>query len=550
MEQELQELLMAWTGGEVSEERRTALLARLSADDAFRKAFVEELRLLGQLRAVQTAEPRWLRLEDELGTAATDSKDEPAWTGDVMREISELPPPVQQTARGKWLALAAGVVLAGICWWALMPASGSPKPPGVALAIVTHLSPESVATSGGQPVREGEVVRVGDLKLLKGEATLSFFSGATLYVEGEARLSLLGADRVACESGRLRVRMPEGRSGFTVTGPGLAVVDLGTEFAMNVTSDGRAALKVFDGQVEASVLNREGFTLRSELLEQDEAAELQPAAGRIARLTESPEKFTEARQTAAPLLALDPQYAETVMAAKPWGYWRMEPWTGDMVPNEMSGRPALKMSASLQTSATAQGNHSLIFGTGFPEQCAVLDGEWQPPAQGGYAVEMWVRPEQIRLAALANVIQPEAGQMQDDHYFLLQLMERSERWLHPHGAVRFLHRFPPGQGGGTNVFSDQPYVPGRWIHLVAQHNGKAMELYVNGRLVNHTPVEYAPTPQACGFLLGRLYAPEFSTAPKARAFVGAMDEVALYDRPLSLAEIQRHAGLGQSLPSK
>ena len=47
-------------------------------------------------------------------------------------------------------------------------------------------------------------------------------------------------------------------------------------------------LRVFDGQVEASVLNHEGYTLRSELLQKNEIPpRSEPKTGRIARTTAS-----------------------------------------------------------------------------------------------------------------------------------------------------------------------------------------------------------------------------------------------------------------------
>src|SRR5688500_18544687 len=71
MDQDLQDLLAFWANDQdPGEERRAALRARLDADQGFRRTFVEEIRLLGMLRVVQSAEPRWLRLEDEVGWSA------------------------------------------------------------------------------------------------------------------------------------------------------------------------------------------------------------------------------------------------------------------------------------------------------------------------------------------------------------------------------------------------------------------------------------------------------------------------------------------------
>ena len=59
MDTDLRDLLAAWLGEEdPGEERRLALLARLRNDVAFRGAFIDEIRLLGMLKVVQSSEPR------------------------------------------------------------------------------------------------------------------------------------------------------------------------------------------------------------------------------------------------------------------------------------------------------------------------------------------------------------------------------------------------------------------------------------------------------------------------------------------------------------
>src|SRR5262245_33238009 len=111
MEPDLQDLLALWLGDhDPGEERRAELLARLHADTAFRRAFAEEIRLLGMLKAVQSPEPRWLRLEDVVGWSARQREDVEALTGRVLGEW-------ERRRRGRrWLlaalATAASLLLA------------------------------------------------------------------------------------------------------------------------------------------------------------------------------------------------------------------------------------------------------------------------------------------------------------------------------------------------------------------------------------------------------------------------------------------------------
>ena len=69
MDSDLQKLLVAWTSGVIDEVAIAPVLDRLKREAAFRQAFVSEIAMLGQLKAVQSSEPRWLQLEDVLGVA-------------------------------------------------------------------------------------------------------------------------------------------------------------------------------------------------------------------------------------------------------------------------------------------------------------------------------------------------------------------------------------------------------------------------------------------------------------------------------------------------
>ena len=106
----------------------------------------------------------------------------------------------------------------------------------------------------GQVPVAGDILPKGRLQVHEGRAILSMLSGVDVIVEGPAEIELLSIDRIACNHGNLRARVPEGAEGFAVSGPGSAVVDLGTEFGVNIKADGKSRGKVFEGEVEAAVL--------------------------------------------------------------------------------------------------------------------------------------------------------------------------------------------------------------------------------------------------------------------------------------------------------
>jgi len=107
--------------------------------------------------------------------------------------------------------------------------------------------------SGPQnPPRAGETLNIGSLALRAGLVQIDFFSGASLVVEGPAVLDLVSSWEAACRQGKVRVRVPPSAHGFRFNAPGMKLVDLGTEFAMNVDpAQPDADVHVFTGEVIA-----------------------------------------------------------------------------------------------------------------------------------------------------------------------------------------------------------------------------------------------------------------------------------------------------------
>lgn len=89
------------------------------------------------------------------------------------------------------------------------------------------------------------------LSLAGGLAEIRFAGGASVVIEGPARLELLSAHSARLISGKLAAHVPEPARGFQVHCPQGKIVDLGTEFGMTVGGDGATDVHVFSGKVEA-----------------------------------------------------------------------------------------------------------------------------------------------------------------------------------------------------------------------------------------------------------------------------------------------------------
>ena len=98
-------------------------------------------------------------------------------------------------------------------------------------------------------MQRGEILPAGPLTLDSGLVQIDLFSGVALIVEGAANFEILSPMEVRIDSGKVRANVPDHARGFRVHTAAGEVVDLGTEFAIDVTPD-HADVHVLDGEIE------------------------------------------------------------------------------------------------------------------------------------------------------------------------------------------------------------------------------------------------------------------------------------------------------------
>ncbi len=94
-------------------------------------------------------------------------------------------------------------------------------------------------------------LKAGQLDLAEGVAEVTFDSGARIVLEGPAVLTIETSSRANLAIGRVVALVPRAARGFTIAAPSVTVVDLGTEFGLDVDAAGTAEVQVFQGKVEA-----------------------------------------------------------------------------------------------------------------------------------------------------------------------------------------------------------------------------------------------------------------------------------------------------------
>lgn len=527
MSEELHEIIVAWFGEELPETRREELLKRLREDAALRKELVTELRTFGNLQVVQAPEPRWLELQDELGLAAVrdDFNEEK-----IRAALRRQPRPFVASWWRPVAALAA--CLAAV--FAVLLILQSPQQTAAAsagrenLALVVRM--DEVKWHGAQHNKPmaGGLVGAGNLRFDSGRLTLAFLSGVSVHIEGPADITLQDSERITCRRGNVRAHVNQGAEGFTIETPGGAVVDLGTEFGVNVEGEGKTQVVVYQGQAELAMLSKDGSPLRTRLLSAQQSSELDPKAKTMRGI--DAREMLSAPDLRIPPLVLGGDYAQRILKSKPLHYWRGQAAGEGSIADAGSGGKALRV----QGGVVPQADGSLAFSAENEPQYLRADGEWTPPAE--FAVELWFASDAFHNSVLTVL---HALNDENDTLSMLQLTRRDARNALRPGRVRFLFRWPPGSRDGMNVYSTPLYTPYRWQHLVCQRRGSTLEMYLDGRLVGDTALLGTEKTTACALRFGRLF--EAAGNKDARQFVGRMAEMAVYEHALSEQEIREHA---------
>jgi hypothetical protein len=250
--------------------------------------------------------------------------------------------------------------------------------------------------------------------------------------------------------------------------------------------------------------------------------------------------------------ALPSAYQEKVLAKKPVGYWRLGETTGttawDASKNGHNGvyvgKPALREPGAVHRdmdTAVKLDGHSYVEAPDHP-------GFSVPTSGRGLTVEVWMRPDVLEFE----------GDTSDPYiHWLGKGGNGRHEW-----ALRFYSRkssrpnrvsayiFNPSGGLGSGAYFEDKLTPGKWLHVAAcydpgdkGHPSAGVSIYKNGVLRKGPRV-----PGSKGtFYSDYAIVPAHGTAPLRfgtcylkNFLIGALDEVAIYPRVLTAAEIAGH----------
>ena len=196
------------------------------------------------------------------------------------------------------------------------------------------------------------------------------------------------------------------------------------------------------------------------------------------------------------------------------GHWKLDDATGSVATDAAGTNNGTLQNAPAWTDGIDEGalefdgaNDYVSFGSPYD-----LTGD-------EYSVAVWFKATASGTRDLVALTDTTTG----NHGVLLE--QRSD------GTLRYLHRSPSGNTGGTNVYSTQAYNDGVWHHAAIVKDATHIRLYVDGMEAGAAAAS-VNLAETTDLVLGRL-GENFS----ARYFQGSLDDVRIYDRGLSATDV-------------
>ena len=256
----------------------------------------------------------------------------------------------------------------------------------------------------------------------------------------------------------------------------------------------------------------------------------------VRRTVADKQRFTPQVAMNNDFLAVTPEYVEEVVNAAPVAYWRFEETANGVVKNEMGPAYKGRVRGTLNWAGPA-GNHVIELGLTENPGSMLVDESWDDVLSGDFSIEFWMKPSHHHLGSMVGFVGAfDPAMRRNTHGVLVEINGPVSHVSPSVNRLRFLHRSPLSAAPtkDASCYSQMPYAARQWQHVVATKEGDQLRLYVNGTLVDSAQNAKA-TPNGLQLVIGQLY-----TDALDRFFVGQLDEIAIYDRALSLGEAARH----------
>jgi hypothetical protein len=396
--------------------------------------------------------------------------------------------------------------------------------PGETVASLTRSVAASLELFGASSdFGNGSAIRTGRYQLDEGLVQITFESGVEVVIEAPASFEIHGPEFMILNEGRLAANVTPAGVGFTVETPDAAVVDYGTEFAIEVVGQHSSEVHVFKGEVEVQP-KQQDTSIDPVRLVTNQATRIDHSTLIPLGISVDDQRF---------LRSLDepqPSYSGNVRELLPLAYYRMA---------VMDDGHTLKDAAKghKNTATVVKGDtRRQPFAPGRIGSSLRLDG----PKTGGYAqissglelptteftIMAWIRTQTLpRNAVLVSDMN-----LSGDETFRFGLVgDHGHLGLTLANGKRFLQ-----------IVDSSPLPLEEWTHVAVVKTTEGLRLYRNGALVSSEPLNGFQARPHNPLSIGGI--PKESEGKKRRHrsgfWHGRIDELAFFGSALTSEQIE------------
>ncbi len=521
---ELLARLEALEDGTLGPEQVDALMARLEQSRAARQIYLDYFADSAALRHIA-------RVLDEQGKIPL-----------VETRLAS-----RKVLRLSVMAAAALVLLSGAI--ATFIRIHSPGPPDFVIDA-TEGSQWSLSGEGRDADPDHAAITPGTtVTVLSGTLRLEQRSGCVFLVQGPAEVGFPEPGRPVLRHGWLWVDTNQSGAKLEVWTPDFQVRNLGTRFGVRVPVDGPVEVHLIEGKVELTE-RRQGRVLAS--LDQVGFACSVGKDGEIAEIPLGADPFPRLPE----LLARSAGYRAITLGQSPSGYWALDEASGMTASNQVHGSSEGRFGKAVRPGDPGVGPGSGLAGfpaanrspflSGLPDQSVLLgiDGLHGVQQREG-AVSFWVR--QLRNNPGKDKVLWLAGKAPDTGEVPIEAVLHSRVTR----SGRVIFEIKEGTGS-VELSTKRGLADGKWHHLVASWSPTVVELFLDGRLEARREVAGGLGGEHLEGRYVRFGKPSLDLYDTYDAYTGWVDEIALWNRPLTAIEVAaqyeaaRNPGIGAS----
>ncbi|MBN2376268.1 MAG: FecR domain-containing protein [Sedimentisphaerales bacterium] len=127
-------------------------------------------------------------------------------------------------------------------------------------------------------IGQGTRLNASSLYLQSGMAQIIFDDGATVILQAPSEFEIVSSNKMTLRRGKLVAHVPPEAFGFVINTPEASIVDLGTEFGVEIGEEKQSDIYVFQGKVVLAIEDEQSPVMRHQVITKGQARRISAVA--------------------------------------------------------------------------------------------------------------------------------------------------------------------------------------------------------------------------------------------------------------------------------